>query len=157
MLHFASSSGSEKILPGYLPFLQIRNFYAKYSCIDVQPWQLSSRNEFYKSIWGSLSPSKQFPPILMYLDQRPSHCRKHSLNSFCVSAFSTCIVTCSISSMLPQWTFFNAFLTFGNAQNSPGAISGEYGECNTWVVPFFANQSATTCDVCRNALLWWST
>ncbi len=58
---------------------------------------------------------------------------------------------------IPQWTFFNAFLTFGNGEKSYKAISCEYGECNIWVLPFLANQSATTCDVCGGALSWWST
>ncbi len=55
------------------------------------------------------------------------------------------------------WTFFNVFLTFKNAKKSRRAISGEYGECNIWVVPFFTNQLGTTCDICGGALSWRNT
>ncbi len=97
----------------------------------------------------------------------PSHTNVHGpaplplletvVEFFLCIASSACVVTRSVSSTLPQWTFFNPFLTVGNARKSYWAISGKYGECNFRVVPFFANHSAATCDVCGGALSWWST
>ncbi len=111
-----------------------------------------------KSISGTLSSSKQFPPILTHLDQHPSHCWKVLEFFVCKRLRCLCrVATRLITSTLLQWTFFNTVLTFGNAQKSHGAISGEYRVCDIWIVPFFANQSATTCDICGGALLWQST
>ncbi len=125
----------------------------------IQPWQLSSLNKFFiffKTLQVDIGNSVPFnivPSRNNALGPAPLRMPKTVFNSSCVSCFSACVITHSISSTLPQWTFSNVFLTFGS---HTGPYLANIESVTSGLFHFSLTSRPQHATYCRDGVLSWT-